>query len=302
MAETLILDQSSGDGADYNLLILSGYNFTAAATVTVTVLDQQNETIATTHDTITVDANGRFHDAKVWLPRIEQRGAVTITATPSAGSPATSSYTIRHCNVTTPNEMGNKINMVKQASNGTDSFDTTSTPTEERVEEMIRQVEDLFEKMTGVPIHNTTHQRYFDTDGSLTLETKTFPILKVNNATYYNGAEYASFSNSWQRARDETKSFWWDRKGTIRFESENPSAYREGLYLDFIVGPENRIARDIIQAIESKVASIMLNNKEYYKVFRMGGVEADIIDKRGEYERVWQETVDSYRRALRVVN
>jgi len=301
MAEQIVLDKVFGDGGDYNLMVISGYGFTDGADVVITVTDQQSEVYSTTHDTITVDGNGRFDDVKVWLPRIVQKGDVTITATPDAGSPATSTYTVRYCNVSTPNDLGSKVNMVKQASNETDFFDATSTPTEEAVEIMIRQVEEMFTKLTGVPVSNTRHRRYFDTDGGRTLETKMYPILKVNEAKYYDGSAYAAFEDGYQRARTEEKGFWWDRMGTIRFENETPSRYREGLYLDFIVGPEKLLPKDIIQAIEAKVASIMLNNKEYHKVFRFGGVEVDVISKRDEYDRIWMDAVRSNERMLRRV-
>jgi len=301
MAETIILDKEFGDGGDYNLMIVSGYGFTDGATVTITVTDQQSEVHSTVHDTITVDSEGRFNDEKVWLPRIPQTGDVTITATPSAGSPATKTYKIRYCNSTTPNDMGRKINMVKQAQNETDFFDTTSTPTEEAVELMIRQAEELWEKETAVPIRNKRVKRYFDTDGTTLCETRVFPILKVYSAKFYNGSEYESFQDSWQRERNEEKGFWWDRFGTIRFETQNPDRYREGLYLDFVTGPDELLDRSIIQAIEAKVCSVMLNNKEYYKVFRFGGMEVDVIDKRNEFAQIWKDTVGSFRRQLRRV-
>lgn len=288
MAEILVLDKGFGNGFNYNLSVISGYGFTPATEVVITITHNGVE-FPTIHDTITTDSNGCFYNVDVRLPQLLERGTAKIKATPVIGTLVEIDYLVQLCNISTPEQIGTKLMFNLKGNNKTTYFDDNTVPSTKEVEREIANVEALFYNHTYEPIYNMNIKKKYPTDGFVYLSTGISPILFVNSAQWYNG-DWEDLT-SYQKGKATGIDFWWDEDGDINFENIRPRPSNEGFYLDMIVGPEVPVPGDIIEAVESKVCSILLNTKDYVETIREGTETIEIYERISEFAKVWNAEI-----------
>ena len=294
MTAAITLRKAYGDGSYYETMTVSGTGFTASGTVSANAVTV--DSLATEHDEISIDSDGNFSDARVYLPRLSTRGDKTVSVTDSGAQTATSTYTVQYCNSTTPEKVGRTNSFAPQS--GTSYFTTETDVTTSEAEEIIRGVEEEFYRATGRPLRPLRikdGEGYFDTDGSRLTFIRHRPIKTVVSAKYWAGSWETVTSDDWDDEVNDDVAFWYDNRGFVHWVNNWPRAKQRGLYMDFVEGYDD-IPFDIVQAVELRVGAIMQSSEAYVKLIKRADEGLTIDSRQTAKNKVWTDCIARHRR------